>query len=159
MRHLRLLGVLFSQHALGYWRMLYALLLVAWSVSIGWSFASGASLETPDSSATLIKVGLLEAVAFLTAWSLLLITITTKIVSQGKEMEMATNEGIRQIEELKEANMTFEQEVEQTLEGIKGEVADMNKIVMEAEREIEQLAEENERLRRQSTDKELDRDD
>ena len=55
MSRLRRIGALFSQDAFGYWRALYVLLLVVWSVSTIWRVASGSLLETPDTSPTLIN--------------------------------------------------------------------------------------------------------
>ena len=100
MRRLRRIGELFSRDAFGYWKALYVLLLVVWSVSTIWRVASGSLLETPDTSPTLIKIGLLEAVAFLAAWSLLLITLTTKIVNKGRDLEYSADELNRKLDEM-----------------------------------------------------------
>ena len=147
MRRLRRIGALFSQDALGYWRALYVLLLVVWSVSTIWRVASGTLLETPDTNPTLIKIGLLEAVAFLAAWSLLLITLTTKIVNRGKDLEFATDESIRKLDDMKAVMQRHEEghpDIQSEVERMQAEVSAMAETVIEVKREAERVAEENE---------------
>ena len=88
-------------------------------------------LETPDASPTLIKIDLLEAVAFLAAWSLLLITLTTKVVNKGRNLEFAIDEGIRKSDDLK------------------ADLGRINEGLLDAQREAGRVAEENEQLRGQ----------
>ena len=145
MGHLRHIGKLFSQDTLGYWRALYVLLLVVWSVSTIWRVASGSLLETPETSSTLIKIGLLEAVAFLAAWSLLLITLTTKIVNKGRDLEYETGESNRKLDDMK-ADMRRHEKGHPDIES---EVERVAERVMQVEKEAKRVAEENEQLRRQ----------
>ena len=145
MRRLRHIRALFSQDALGYWRALYVLLLVAWSVSTVWRVASGSLLETPDTSPTLIKIGLLEAVAFLAAWSLLLITLTTKVVNKGRDLELAAHDVRTDIRHHLEAHPDVRSEVER----IEAKVSDLVEETAELKREAKRVKEENKELRRQ----------
>ena len=152
MRRLRRIGALFSQDAFGYWRALYVLLIVVWSVSTIWRVASGSLLETPDTSPTLIKIGLLEAVAFLAAWSLLLITLTTKVVNKGKDLEFATDESTRKLDDMEAVMRRHEEgypDTQSVVERMQAKVSDIDEVVTQVKREADQVAEENEQLRGQ----------
>ena len=149
MRGLRRLGALFSQDAFGYWRALYVFLLVVWSVSIIWMVASGSLLETPDTGTTVIKIGLLEAVAFVAAWSLLLITLNTKIVNKGRDLEYAADESNRKLDEMKAEVRQHNQDHAAVVERLDAKFSQSANMMEQLVRENEQVAEENERLRRQ----------
>ena len=100
---------------------------------------------------------MLEAVAFLAAWSLLLITLTTKVVNKGRDLEFTLRESNWKLDDMKAVMRRHEEnhpDVQSEVERIGAEVSDMAERVMQAEGEVEQLAEENERLRRQLTDRE-----
>lgn len=149
MKHLRRIGALFTQDAFGYWRALYVLLLVVWGISTIWRVALGALLETPDSSPTLIKIGLLEAVAFLAAWSLLLITITTKVVNAGRDIESVADESNRKLDEMKADFKQHKEKQTAAIEELEAEVSQSADLMNQLKGETEEVAEENERLRRQ----------
>ena len=152
MRYLRNIAAISSRNALGYAKMLYVALLVVWSLLTIWRVASGSLLETPGASPTLIKIDLLETVAFLAAWSLLLITITTKVVNKGRDLEFAADESIRKLDEL-QADLSRHEEshpdIRGGVEGLEAKVSDVAEKVMQAEREAERVTEENEQLRKQ----------
>ena len=150
MRYFRGIGPLFSRFA----KVLYVAMLLVWSLLTIWRVASGSLLETPDASPTLIKIDLLEAVAFLAAWSLLLITLTTNVVNKGRDLEFATKDASRNLDDIK-ADMT---QVMEDLPGHKSEfekiqamVSDLDGEVMRVKRESERVAEENAQLRKQLT--------
>ena len=142
MRRLRRIGALFSQDALGYWHeaRLYVLLLVVWSASTIWRVVSGSLLETPDNTPTLIKIDLLEAVAFLAAWSLLLITLTTKVVNKGRDLEFGISEMKADMGRDREGHLATKAEVEKML----AEVSCLAESVSQVMEEVERVTKENE---------------
>ena len=146
MKHLRrFINTPFSENAYNYWRVFHVLLILLWSVFVIWRVASGSILETPDTSPTLIKIGLLEAFAFLTAWSLLLITLTTKIANYGKDISHRIDKSERLITELRELKQHDITETEE----LKQEVTQLEEKQSWLNQKADELAEENERLRRQ----------
>ena len=154
MRRLHRIGALFSEDALGYWRALYVLLLVVWSASTIWRVVSGSLLDTPDTSPTLIKIGLLEAVAFLAAWSLLLITLTTKVVNKGRDLEYSLGESTWKFKEIKAEQERHEEDFGATIKVLASEVSQVADRMRQLTSESEQVREENERLRGQLKAKE-----
>ena len=144
MRYLRRIGALFSEGTWGYWRAVYIFLLVVWATYIMWQVASGSLLETPDASPTLIKIGLLEAVAFLAAWSLLLITVTTKVVNTSRDLELTLHKSSMELRRHEENHPDVQSEVER----IEVEISEMTERMMQVDIETEKLVRENERLRR-----------
>ena len=137
---------IFSPTAIKWWSALYVLIILFYGSYVIWQVAYGSILETPEDSSTLVKIGLLEAVAFLVAWSFLLITITRKVVSKSKDLEFAaekTNAAFRQ-------HLEGHPDIQSDFERIQAEVSDMDERRMHAERENERVTKENEQLRRQS---------
>ncbi len=156
MRYLRRIGALFSHDAFGYAKALYVATLVVWSVLTIWRVASGALLETPDASPTLIKIDLLEAVAFLAAWSLLLITLTTKVVNKGRDLEFDAYKVQADIRRHEESHPDIQDEVEKIqgeMSDLTDEVSDLAERAKSLKRENERITEENEQLHRQLDDR------
>ena len=145
MRHLWYIGAFLSRNAGGYARALYVAVLLVWSLLTIWRVASGFLLETPDASPTLIKIDLLEAVAFLAAWSLLLITLTTKVVNKGRDLEFAAVE----LEADMRRHIEGHPDIESEAERMQAEASDLAERVTQVAGEAERVAEENEQLRRQ----------
>ena len=119
-----------------------------------WRVASGSLLDTPDTSPTLIKIGLLEAVAFLAAWSLLLITLTTKVVNKGRDLEYSLGESTWKFKEMKAEQERHEEDFGATIKGLASEVSQVADRMRQLKSESEQVREENERLRGQLKAKE-----
>ena len=100
----------------------------------------------------LIKIDLLEATAFLAAWSLLLVTLTAKVVNTSKDLEFAADESIRKLDEVEAGIRQHEEghpDVQSEVERIEARVSDITQRMEEVTVEAERLAEENEQLRRQ----------
>ena len=140
MRNLWNMRAALLHHSLDWAKLLYVVMLLVWSVLTMWRVASGSLLETPDASPTLIKIDLLEAVAFLAAWSLLVITITTKVVNKSRDIEFAADESVRKLDDMEVVMQRHEEghpDIQSEIERIQAEVADMAEKVMQAERESE----------------------
>ena len=157
MRHFRRIGAFFSQNAIGYAKAIYVTMLLAWSLLTIWRVASGSLLETPDASPTLIKIDLLETVAFLAAWSLLLITLTTKIVNKGRDLEFEVykneeqlNRYLQEIKRHEETHPHIPDEVEaasKKLRAIEEQQEKIMKVTPGLIEETERVTQENKELR------------
>ena len=138
MINFRHVQAIFSPTAIKWWSALYVLIILFYASYVIWRVAYGSILETPEDSSTLVKIGLLEAIAFLVAWSLLLTTITSKVVSKGKDLEFAAEK----------TNAVFRQHLEGHPD-IQSDVERMEAMLIQLKGETEQVTEENEQLRRQ----------
>ena len=136
---------IFSPTAIRWWSALYVLIILLYGSYVIWQVAYGGILETPEDSSTLVKIGLLEAIAFLVAWSFLLITITSKVVSKGKDLEFASEKRSAAFRQHLEGHPDIQSDVE----GLKAKVLEANAMLIQLKGETEQVAEENEQLRRQ----------
>ena len=117
-----------------------------------WRVASGALLETPDASPTLIKIDLLEAAAFLAAWSLLLMTVTANVVNRSRDIESAVDETTRQVEEYKAVIKRHEEghpDIQGEVESLEAKASDLVEGMIQLKKENDRVTEENRQLRRQ----------
>ena len=152
MRHVRHIGAFFSQKAFGWARALYVAILLIWCILTIWRVASGSLLETPDTSTTLIKIDLLGAVAFLAAWSLLLITLTTKVVNKGRDIEFVAVDSTRKLDDIKADMMRHEEghpDIESEVDRMQAKVSGIAEGMIQLKSENERVTKENEQLRRQ----------
>ena len=67
---------------------LFVAAILLYSSWIIWQVASGTAFLPQSAHPTLIQLDLLQAMAFLVAWSALIITITAKAVSANKDFEL-----------------------------------------------------------------------
>ena len=160
LKHLKnIRATIFSDKALGRIRSLYIMTLVAWAGLVIWWVASGSRLETPDASSTLVKIGLLEAFAFLVAWSFLVITITIRIVNKGRDIEFATKEAQAEFKRHEENHPDFRAEVEELQALLSSTVDRISRIDERAEqlkKENDRLTKENDQLHRLLDDRAAD---
>ena len=73
--------------------------------------------------------------------------LTTKIVNRGKDLEFATDESIRKLDDMKAVMQRHEEghtDIQSEVERMQAEVSDMAETVIEVKREAERVAEENE---------------
>ena len=104
------------------------------SIVIRWTY-----LETNQLGLTSIRLDLLQAFSFLVAWSFLLITITSKVVNEGNDM----NYRIARTQELSEQNRELYGEV---LEKSQVALSKARTALQETELENEQLRAEINKL-------------
>ena len=119
---------------------------IGWSIYIMWRVVSGTYLETPPASPTHIKLDLLQALAFLVAWSLLLLTITIRVVNKARDLQADTDKARWEIDQLIEFSEGRETENKELLE----KAAERIVLVEEkTEQVILKLRQENEQLRQE----------
>ena len=145
MSNLRYFQAIFSPSAIKWWSVLYVLIILFYGSYVIWQVAYGSILETPEDSSTLVKIGLLEAIAFLVAWSFLLITITSKVVSKGKDLEFTAEKTTAAFQQHLEDHPDIQSDVERMM----ARVSESDAMLIQLKEESEQVAEENEQLRRQ----------
>ena len=145
MSDLRYFQAISSPSAIKWWSALYVLIILFYGSYVIWQVAYGSILETPEDSSTLVKIGLLEAIAFLVAWSFLLITITSKVVSKGKDLEFTVEKRDAAFQQHLEGHPDIQSDVERMM----ARVSEADAMLIQLEGESEQVAEENEQLRRQ----------
>ena len=145
MSNLRYFQAIFSPSAIKWWSALYVLIILFYGSYVIWQVAYGSILETPEDSSTLVKIGLLQAIAFLVAWSFLLITITGKVVSKGKDLEFTVEKRNAAFQQHLEGHPDIQSDVERMM----ARVSEADAMLIQLKGESEQVAEENEQLRKQ----------
>ena len=118
-----------------------------------------AFLETTDNSATLIRLDLLQAVAFLVALSALLITITRLVVNKARDNELLTHQASWKADTIEELlklhaqnhpNYTQDvQRLQTQFEELEGRLNESSTSFDGVIGQNELLVSENERLRKQ----------
>ena len=124
---------------------------IGWTVNILWQVASGTSLEILPDSPTQIRLDLLQALAFLVAWSLLLLTITIRVVNKGRDIEAVVDRTSWRLDQLHELDAGREIERKGLLEDTDARLSTAEKRIEEevqvVRQENDQLRQENKRLR------------
>ena len=122
-----------------------------WSVTIMWRVISGTYLETTGSSPTYIRLDLLQALAFLVAWSLLLLTITIRVVNKARDLEATSDQTSWRLDQIRELDKgreverkDFFEEVDERLSGVETGAV---QVIQDLRQENEQLRQENEQFR------------
>ena len=123
------------------------MLLVVWSVSTIWRVASGTLLENTRHQSYANQDRLTGGSCIPCGVVTLLITLTTKIVNRGKDLEFATDESIRKLDDMKAVMQRHEEghpDIQSEAERMQAEVSAMAETVIEVKREAERVVEENE---------------
>ena len=77
-----------KRNAVNWAKQLYVLIIILYSGWVVWQIVSNTTLYPRPDNPTLIQLDLLQAMAFLVAWSALLIAITIKIVNKGRDIDL-----------------------------------------------------------------------
>ena len=134
-------------------RIVYVIVTIVWCLRVFWRVTSGTALETRPDSPTLIRLDLLQALAFVVAWSILLYTITIAVVNKGRDLESATEKTSWEIDKL-EAEKRERTEFSQEMARVEAKVnANEDRLATLILAYAERLAEENEQLRKQLKDR------
>ncbi len=125
----------FKRNASNWAKQLYVAAILLYSGWIIWQVISGTAFLPRSVDPTLIQLDLLQAMAFLVAWSALVITITAKAVGTSKEFELKIAKASSDIETIKEKDQQFQSRV--------------GRAEAELLPRIDALTQENEQLRQQ----------
>ena len=133
--------------------ILWMAVVIVWFSLTAWRVFSGTYLETGQASPTLIRLDLLHAIAFVVAWTALLLTITVQVVNKARDLDYDIRENEWSLEQsIKTSNQQMRKGDQQISKlGKKwGETAS----VLESELDVlktyvDQLKKENKNLQRQ----------
>ena len=144
-----------ERSVLNWAKSLYTWVLVIYSGWLVWWVISITPLYLRPDDSTLIQLDLLQAMAFLAAWSALLITVTAKIVNKSRDIDL----GIAQLSWKNDAHIAEDEHiknqvgaVEGKLEILKAEAERGLKLNTELQSKADILTDKNERLRRKMED-------
>ena len=125
------------------------LLIYIWLI---WQVIAEIELETSQLNPTQIKLDLLQVSAFLVAWSGLLIAITSKVISNFRDLDLRAREVGWWLEKHTEEHPDWGKRIEglgNQVIGLKEEYGEFEENLQRVQNENEQLIAENEQLRRQ----------
>ena len=132
----------FKRNAANWAKQLYVAAILLYSIWIIWQVISGTAFIPQSTDPTLIQLDFLQAMAFLVAWSALVITITAKAVTTSKDFESRIAETSSYVENNRSRMETIEEKNQQFLSRVgRAEVVLLPK--------IDALTQENEQLRKQ----------
>ena len=77
-----------KRNAFNWARQLYVLFIIFYSSWVIWQITSDTTLYPRSDHPTLIQLDLLQAMAFLVAWSALLMSITIKVVNKSRDIDL-----------------------------------------------------------------------
>ena len=139
--------------------------VLVWMLIIIWQVIIGASIVDSLYGPTLIQLDLLQALAFLVAWTLFMWTITVRVINKVRDLELESLRGIKDLEldhlremkdlELESARTEWDltrhlEDHPATDEQVSDMASRLNSLEEGAVAEIKQLRRENEELRQEN---------
>ena len=148
----------------------YVLFSAGWVI---WHVVGRADLYLVPESPTLLYIDFLQALAFLVAWSVFVITVTVRIVNKGRDLEMGFRESQFDNERVAWETNALLKEADRLSEKVKDHIKNhpvedaQNRAMLKSAEEVMeglaervdrlgQVEEENERLRRRLHEAGLD---
>ena len=146
----------FKRNASNWAKQLYVAAILLYSGWIIWQVSSRTAFLPRSVDPTLIQLDLLQAMAFLVAWSALIITITAKTVSTSKEFESKiakvgwdTENNQSMMDTLKEDHQRVKEDHQRIKEDHQRVLSRVGRAKAELLTRIDALTQENEQLRQQ----------
>ncbi len=152
----------FRRNIYNWLKILWMATVILWFSLTVWRVFSGTYLETGQASPTLIRLDLLHAIAFVVAWTTLLLTITVQVVNKARDLDYDIRENEWSLEQsVKTSNQLMRKGDQQIskLEKRWGKEASVIESKFDVlKTHVDQLKKENKNLKRQLRDATSDAD-